>query len=560
MNTQEVKKNAIEILQKYVPETDILFSHSVRTGLILEKIGLGPNTITAGILHHIPREKLEGEVKTIVKKIHQIKELSEPKKSPKLRSIKQWKTSFSSQQSENVIRMFFAVAQDLRPIFVTLAGRLDEMKNLLAGFPKDKQIRKSLIALEVLAPLAYGLGMGEIKGQLEDLAFSYLYPKEYQSLLKIVADKNEERLAYLKETKRSTESLLAKEGIPFLGVNSRTKHYFSLYRKLLNHEMNINKIYDVVALRIIVPDITACYKTLGILHNKWKPLQGRVKDYIATPKHNGYRSLHTVVFCKHNRPVEFQIRTKEMHEEAEHGAAAHLDYKENINTKKYNSRFYWMGQLRKWQDKETNKEEIIKYVKSELFKNKIFVFTPDKEIISLDKDSTPIDFAYAVHSEIGDHCNGAKVNDKMTQLNQKLETGDTVEILTNKNKSPSLDWLRLVKTHKAKSRIRLFLEKAHGLSFKKSQKQPSIIDRVTAIKERLPKLPLKKKENQIIVGGETGIKVRLSKCCKPKQGDNIQAFITKGEGASIHNSTCINLKELTERWPQRVVYASWPKP
>jgi len=559
MNIQEIKKNAIETLQKYIPETDILFSHSVRTGLILEKMGLGPNTITAGILHHVPIKKLTGEVQIIVKKIYQIKELSEPKKLPKRRTIKQWKTLFSSQQRENVIRMFFVIAQDLRPIFITLAGRLDEMKNLLPSYSKDQQMRKSLIALEVLTPLAYGLGMGEIKGQLEDLAFMYLYPKEYKSLLKIVADKNEERLSYLKETKHSTGSLLVKEGIQFLNIDSRTKHYFSLYRKLLNHDMDINKIYDVVALRIIVPDVTTCYKTLGVIHNKWKPLQGRVKDYIATPKHNGYRSLHTVVFCKHARIVEFQIRTKEMHEEAEHGAAAHLSYEKNIAAKKYASRFYWLEQLRKWRIDAVNANKITEYVKSELFKNKIFVFTPNKEVISLLKDSTPVDFAYAIHSEVGDHCSGAKVNDKMTQLNQKLKTGDTIEILTNKNKSPSLDWLRFTKTHKAKSRIRLFLEKAHGLSFKESKQQSSIIGRVAAIKERLPKLPLKKKEDQITVGGEIGIRAKLSKCCKPKQGDQLQAFITSGEAASIHRADCPNLKELSQKWPQRVVEASWPK-
>lgn len=561
MNIQEIKKNAIETLQKYIPETDPLFSHSVRTGLILEKTGLGPNTITAGILHHVPEDKLTGEVETIVKKIIQIREYSEPKKLPKLRTTKQLKIGFSSQQNENLIRMFFVIAQDIRPIFVTLAGRLDEMQNLVANYPKDIQMQKSLASLEILAPLAYGLGMGNIKGQLEDSAFLYLYPKEYHSLLKMLASKQKEREKCLKNIQNDTKLLLTKENIPFLNIDSRAKHYFSLYRKLLKHEMDINKIYDLVALRIIVPDIATCYKTLGIIHNKWKPLNSRVKDYIASPKRNGYRSLHTTVHCECNWPVEFQIKTKEMHEEAEYGAAAHLSYERNISTKKYASRFYWMEKLRKWRADVVNAEKITEYVKSDLFKNKIFVFTPNKEVISLTKDSTPVDFAYAIHSEIGDHCSGAKVNDKMTQLNYKLKTGDTIEILINKNKSPSLDWLRFVKTHKAISRIKLFLEKAHGLSFRGTgaTKKQVIIGRVEKIKEKLPKLPLKK-QPQITVGGETGIKVKFSKCCRAIQGDKLQAFITSGEAASIHKADCPNLKELSQKWPQRVVDADWPKP
>lgn len=555
--TEITKQKALDILRKEIPETDPLFSHSVRTGLTLEKMGLGPNTITAGIMHHIPQEKLEGEIKIIVKKIYQLKELSEPKKTPKQRPIKQWQKLFLSQQSENIRRMFFAIAQDLRPIFVTIAGRLDEMQNLLSGYPKDLQIKKSLIALEVLAPLAYGLGMGEIKGRLEDLAFPYLYPKEYKWLQERAAGKYEERNNYLKKIKSIITSLLTEEKTRFLGIDARVKHYFSLYQKMLRHDMDIEKIYDLIALRIIVPDIEMCYKTLGIIHKKWKPMPGRIKDYISTPKPNGYRSLHTTVICEQGRPVEFQIKTMEMHEEAEYGAAAHLSYEKSINRKKYANKFYWMEQIRKWRNDSANSSKISEYVKAELFKDKIFVFTPKGEVVSLIKDSTPVDFAYAIHSEVGNHCEGAKVNNKMQGLNRKLKTGDRVEILVNKNKTPSLDWLRFVKTHRAKSKIKNYFEEAHGLSLKEVKKQSSVIrNKVEAIKKILP---LRKKEPRVLIGGTAGIQAKFSKCCKPKQNDEVLAFITKGEGASVHKASCSNLKELAEKWPQRIVQATWTK-
>lgn len=558
MNIQEIKKNSIELLQKEISENDILFSHSVRTGLILQKIGLGEETISAGLLHHVSPEKLEtGVIKTIVKKTNQLKELTEFKKTPKVRPIKQWEKSFLNQQSENLRRMFFAISRDLRPIFVTLAGRLDTMRNLTPERPKDQQIKEGLMALEILAPLAYGLGMGEMKGQLEDLAFPYVYPKEHKFILENVVDKYQERKGYLKEVKSITTDILTKEKIPFLNVHARAKHYFSLYQKMLRYNLDAEEIYDLVALRIIMPDIETCYKTLGIIHKKWPPLEGRIKDYISTPKPNGYRSLHTTIMCGQGKPVEFQIKTKEMHQEAEYGAAAHMAYEKKIPQKKYTQKFYWMEQIRQWREEEQDSKKIADYVGSELFKDKIFVFTPKGEVISLIKDSTPVDFAYAIHTEVGDHCESAKINDKMQSLNQKLKTGDTVEILINKNKTPSLDWLRFVKTHKAKAKIKNFFEQVQGLSFKEVKKQSSPIrKKVEAIKKILP---LKKKVPVVLIGGVAGIQAKFSKCCKPKENDILQAFITKGEGASIHKADCGNLKELAEKWPQRIVQASWHK-
>lgn len=557
---QAFEKIAVEILQKEIKEDDMLFSHSVRTGLILKEIGLGEQIISAGLVHHVPPEKLEdldtasNGVKSIVKKANQLRELCEPQKTPKTRPIKQWEKAFLNQQAENLRRMFFAVAQDLRPIFVTLAGRLDEMRNLASNYPKDQQIKKSLVALEILAPLAYGLGMGEIKGQLEDLAFPYLYPKEYKLLLEKVKDKYQERKDYLQEIKQATADLLSKEKVSFLDIHARAKYYFSLYQKLLRYNMDIEQIYDLVALRVIVPDIENCYKALGIIHKRWEPLPGRIKDYISSPKANGYRSLHTTVVCQGGKTVEFQIKTQEMHQEAEYGAAAHLSYEKGISPQRYQNKFYWMEKIRKWREDRQGAKEITGYVRSELFKDKIFVFTPKGEVIGLPRDSTPVDFAYAIHSEVGDHCEGAKIDGNMVSLDRKLKTGETVEILLNNNKSPSLDWLRFVKSQRAKSKIKDFLEKAHGLSLKEVKKEAYIKKRVAVIKKILP---FKKKESGILVGGEAGIMVRFGRCCKPQQGDGLQAFITKGEGASVHKATCPNLTELAEKWPQRVVQATW---
>jgi len=554
--TPTLKTNAVEILQKEIPESDILFSHSVRTGLILQKIGLGEKIISAGLLHHVSIEKIEDDdIKTIVKKANQLKELTELKKTPKARPIKGSKRSLFDRQAENLRRMFFAISRDLRPIFVTLAGRLDTMRNIAPNISKEEQRKAGIIAFEILAPLAYGLGMGEMKGQFEDLAFPYVYPKEYKFILEKVADKHQERKWYMKEVKKITTNLLTKENIPFLKVHARSKYYFSLYQKMMRYNLDAEEIYDFVALRIVMPDIESCYKTLGIIHKNWTPVSGRIKDYISTPKANGYRSLHTTIICEQGKIVEFQIRTQEMHQEAEYGAAAHLSYAKNISHKKYTHKFYWIEQIRRLREETQNAKEISDYVGSELFKDKIFVFTPNGEIISLSKDSTPVDFAYAIHTQVGDRCEGAKINDKMKGLSQKLKTGDTVEILTGKNKTPSLDWLRFVKTHRAKQKIKNFLEQEHGINFKEVKKQSSIIrSKVEAIKKILP---IKKKGPQILIGGELGIQAKLSKCCKPKTTDTLQAFITNGEGASVHRASCKNLKELSEKWPQRIVEASW---
>lgn len=556
-------EESLQILEKNFDKTHPFYPHSLRTGLILQEMGADEKTIACGILHHIPIARLlfqsvtpaiQREIIVALIKTNRLRNLCSPEKTPKLKPLQQWEKTFLNQQAENLRRMFFAIARDIRPLFVTLAGRLDEMRNLALGYPKEEQLKRSAVVLEILAPLAYGLGLGEIKGQLEDLAFPYLYPKEYGWLQENLKEKHTETKNFIERIKPRIVKILSEKQINVLEVQARAKHYFSLYQKLLRHNMDFEEIYDLVALRIIVPDIETCYQTLGAIHNIWTPLPGRIKDYISIPKINGYRALHTTVTCEENRIIEIQIKTPEMHQEAEYGIAAHLAYKVKVPREIYKHQFYWLEQLRRWREEIKDPQEISGHLQSIISKDWVFVFTPRGDILNLPKGSTPVDFAYSVHTTVGEHCEGVKVNGKIASLKQTLKTGDLVEIITDKNKTPSSDWLRFVKTTKAKKKIRAFLEKAHGISFAKSKKE-ALKEKVSLIKKILP--IGRKKTPGVLVAGEAGIAVRLSKCCSPEPGEEIQAFITKGEGASLHRTNCPNLKEIEQRWPQRIVEASW---
>jgi len=542
----QIIENSVRILRKNLKPEEFLFSHSLRTGLILREMGMvNQETIAAGILHHLPQlpesteefsPEIKEEILTIIKKVKRLRELFTSKKSFKPKPIKKCQKLFLNVQAENLRRMIFALTRDLRPIFVLLAGRLDEMRNL-ESFPesphqKDYQRKKSVEALEILAPLAYGVGMGEIKGQFEDLAFPYLYPKQYKWLRSSVKTEYLERKKQVERVKPQLTKMLTENGIKVIDIHTRAKHYFSLYQKLLRYNMEIDKIYDLVALRVIVPDIESCYRSLGIIHHSWAPLPGRIKDYISSPKPNGYRSLHTTVDCPFSKtPLEIQIKTEEMHKEAEYGIAAHLGYKEKIPQRTYKYQFYWMDQLRKWREELKDTDTISKYLESELFKDRVFVFTPKGDIFNLQKGATCVDFAYAVHTEIGDHCKGAKVNGKLVPLNYVLKTGERIEILTNKNKTPSSDWLRFVKTAKARSKIKGFLQKVYGITPEKPKKK-TLKEKISLIKKILP--IRKERKPKILIGGQMGISVKLSKCCSPQPGEKISAFITREDFCLYH--------------------------
>ncbi len=373
----------------------------------------------------------------------------------------------TERSAESLRKMFLAIAEDVRIVLLKLVDRLHNMKTLQYVHP-EKQRRIALETLEIYAPLAYRMGIGELKGQLEDLAFPHVYPKEHQWLAQELKDHFEERRQYVERLKPVVAEGLTKEDIGFLDIDARAKHYYSLYKKLLKYDMDLNKIFDLVALRIIVNNVENCYATLGIVHKLWRPMPGLVKDYIALPKPNGYRSLHTTVFGPEGRLIEIQIRTREMHGEAENGIAAHWAYSEHKGTGHYLKRkasfagrreLQWIQQLREWQKEFEKPDEFLESLKIDFFKNRIFVLTPKGDVFDLPEGSTPIDFAYHIHTEIGNSAVGAKINSKMVALDHQLANGDVVEILTQKNKKPSRDWLALVKSAQARKKIGSALRK-----------------------------------------------------------------------------------------------------
>jgi len=392
-----------------------------------------------------------------------------------LTKLKTFQYSSKDQNVENMRKLIIAFSKDLRVVIIKLADRLHNMQTLEV-LPLDDQKRIALETAEIYAPLAYRFGMQRLSGELEDLAFPYLYPNEYEWLLKTVKEEFSERQIYANKLKPIVQKLLRENEIIPVGIDSRAKRYFSLYKKLLRHDMNLEKIYDLVAIRIIVKTVEECYAVLGIIHKIWQPLPGRIKDYIARPKPNGYRSLHTIVFSVDNKITEIQIRTEEMHEEAELGIAAHWAYEQIKSSEKHwknwlgvreRKELLWVEQLRNWQKNFSNQKEFIESLKIDFFKDRIFVITPQNDVIDLPAGATPVDFAYRIHSEIGNQCVGAKVNGKVVSLNCELRSGDVIEIITQRGKKPSPEWLKFIKTSLAANYIKNALRAKNKLLLKK---------------------------------------------------------------------------------------------
>jgi GTP pyrophosphokinase len=436
---------------------DQYITHPVTTANILIDWRLDNPTIAAGLLH----DTVEDTSATIddVKKIFGDEIAFLVDGVTKLSSIKY---HGAKSKAENMRKMIIASSHDLRVVFVKLADRLSNMYSLSALSTADQK-RIALETDEIYASIAYRLGMQNISGELQDLAFPFIYPKEYKWLLETTKEHYKARLSYLQKIEPQVETTLKENGLSPIQINFRAKRYSSLYKKLLRHNMNIDEIYDLVAMRIIVQTIPECYAVMGVLHEKWPPLPGRIKDYIAMPKPNSYRSLHTTVIGPENKIIEFQIRTQEMHEENEHGIAAHWIYKNKIEQKTKSNKIekddmLWVKQLQNWQEyfsgKKISPEEFMQTMKTDFFKERIFVITPHGDVVDLPVGSTPVDFAYSIHTEIGNSCIGAKVNDSMVPLDRELQSGDMVEVITQKGKKPSESWLNFVKTTMAKEHIR----------------------------------------------------------------------------------------------------------
>ena len=426
--------------------------HPLETAYTLAKWNMNLNTIIAGLLHDIP-EETEFTFDDIKSEFGEdIAHLVEGNTK-----ISRIEYSGVERYAENLRKMFIAMSKDIRIIIIRFADRLHNLKTLRHHKSPEKRYRIALESLEIYAPIAGRLGMYNIKEQLEDLSFQYVYPAEYKWTINQLNSKIEERTISLTKTKKNITKLLRQNKIPFYSVSARKKRLYSLYQKLLRKNKDITKIYDLIAIRIITKTIGDCYSILGLIHNNFQPLNGRVKDYISQKKPNGYQSLHTSIFNEDHTPLEIQIRTQEMDEIAEFGIAAHWKYEQQKDKDIDLKNLEWIKDLVKWQNTIKNNKDYLKSIKlnTDIFNSRIFVFTPNNDVIDLPEGSTPIDFAYHIHTEIGNKCVSAKINNKIVKLNAELKNGDTVEIIIDKNrKLPNPDWLNFVKTNTAKEKIK----------------------------------------------------------------------------------------------------------
>lgn len=447
--------------------------HCLGVAKILAEIGMESRTIAAGLLHDVPedtpiplqtiREQFGDEVAQLVDGVTKLGKI-------RLRGSRE------EYYLENLRKMFLAMAEDIRVVIVKLADRLHNMRTL-DYLPPEKQQRIARETMEIYAPIANRLGIGEVKGELEDLAFKYLDPEGHEKTSIIVKEYMRESDSYLDRCVTAIRENLLHEGVRIVDIEGRAKRLYRLYQKLRRHDMDIKRVYDLVAIRIIVPNVSDCYEAFGAVHKRYRPMVGRIKDYISLPKPNNYQSLHTTVFGPEGRIIEIQIRTQKMHDEAELGIAAHWAYAEKERSVGWRKLFFrrhetsppkelaWVKQLQEWQ-KEIGQDnrEFLEGIKIDFFKNHIFAFTPNGDIIELPEEATPVDFAYAIHSEIGNSMVGAKIDGKMTPLDHHIKNGEVVEIVTDKNrKTPNADWLKFVKTSIAKSHIQKQLRKEGGL-------------------------------------------------------------------------------------------------
>lgn len=556
-------KKAHEGQKRFSGEPYIM--HPVATALNLVYMQLDPVTVAAGLLHDVPedtevgldrvRQEFGEEVAFLVDAVTKVSKvrLSPPIPDGVPGAVKTDGQIAREQAAvENLRKMLLAMAQDIRVVLIKLADRLHNMETLDA-VPAEKQRRIALETMEVYAPLAERLGMGDMKGRLEDLAFPYVDPTGYAWIKQHALPLYTEADRYLRRVMRFVESEM--QGHKIEGsVHGRAKHLYSLYKKAQAKGRDLSEIYDLVAVRILVENEHSCYETLGLLHHHWKPLFGRIKDYIALPKPNGYQSLHTTVFCLDGRVVEFQIRTHEMHRAAEYGIAAHWSYS-GYKTGETNDskRLTWVQQLAQWQEEVSSNQEFLDSLKIDTFKHRIFVFTPQGEVKDLPVGATPLDFAYQVHTKVGDHTYGAKVNGKLSHLSTQLQNGDVVEIMTSSKSQPRPDWLDLAVTSSAKAHIRKAL--------REQQPDEPIAEKAVVV-EAAPtgSTPTKPRKvailtPEVLVEGRGGYLVHLAHCCQPQVGDSIIGLVSNDKGISIHQRWCANVQNISD--PSRLVRVSW---
>jgi len=574
---------------------------------ILSDLELDVTTITAGILHDVVEdtsaelseiEKQFGEeVAMLVNGVTKLSKIS-------------FKTQ-QEQQAESFRKMFLAMAEDVRVILIKLADRLNNMRTL-QYLPLSKRIRISRETLEIYVPIANRLGISRIQWELEDLSLRYLEPVKYRSIVNKIDKNRLEREKIIETIKDTIKKEIEKVDIK-IEIKGRPKNIYSIYKKMKEGKKEFFQIYDLIAIRIICNSVQDCYAVLGLLHSLWKPIPGRFKDYIAMPKSNMYQSLQTTVVDSQGEPLEIQIRTWEMHETAEYGIAAHWRYKEKVDLKKdkkLEERLSWLRQILEWQKDLKDPKEFMESLKIGLFQDDVFTFTPKGDVKMLPRGSTPIDFAYLVHTGVGHRCIGAKINTKIVPLDYKLKSGDIVEILTSKvSRGPSKDWLNLVKTSGARNKIRVWfkkemreenirkgreifekeMEKYHlepSLEMTKKFKNISVelgfseIDtmfenigygKITPFQilskvlpqENIPQIiPVEKRKRGIDQGiqvhGIDNVMLKFSRCCNPVYGDEIIGYVTRGSGVSIHKVDCSNIDFISQD-KERLVKVEWIK-
>lgn len=596
--------------------------HPVQVAYILADIGLDESTICAALLHDVVEDTevthedlvrdFSEEIANMVAGVTKLGEL-------------RYQASTEERQVENYRKMFLAMGKDIRVIIIKLADRLHNLRTL-KYLRRDRQIANAKETMELYAPLANRLGIYSLKWELEDLAFKYLYPEEYRELVAGIDKKREERLKFIEKIMGDIRGALKKQKIE-AEVTGRAKHLYSIYRKMKRDNKTLDQIYDLFALRILVNSVKDCYTALGVVHEMYSPMPGRFKDYIAVPKPNMYQSIHTTLLGEKGTPFEVQIRTWEMHRIAEYGIAAHWAYKEANYGKKgkqvvevTNDKLSWLRETLEWQQDMKDPQEFLNTLKTELFEDEVYVFTPKGKILVLPREATPIDFAYSIHEEIGNHMIGCKINSKMMPIITKLKSGDIIEIMTSDSqKGPSRDWLKFIKTTKAKSKIQSWFKKeqrteniekgkeliekeikrigiSHDELFKQDYvnaaldrykfknleemyasvgfgaiSQVKIISRMLEeyrkahneenIEQKIEELTSKRKHIKpsntgVVVKGIDNCLVKLSKCCNPVPGDNIIGYITKGRGVSVHRTDCVNVKDLLKE-EDRIIDVYW---
>jgi len=562
----EIIKNAFSYAQeaykeKRMPSGENYIYHALRVTEELNRMNVDSLTLAFGLLHDVMddktplqkqiefsflKEKFGEELASLVFKISELRKIRYPLEI----TIKEKRKAFSREKLEKIKRMFLALAGDVRVILVELISRLDGL-NFVTYLPEEKQKIHCLETLQIFVPLAGRLGLNELRRRLEDTVFSQLFPQKFEWLKENIKEEYSQRENYLRRFIPFLQKILRKEKIKFTEINFRAKSYWSTYKKVMRYEMDFKKVHDLLALRIITSDIPSCYKTLGVLHKYFKPLTEEINDYIAKPKPNGYRSLHTIIVTPENKIIEVQIRTEEMHKEAEYGICAHWAYKEKIKIDNKDKDFRWLNQT----------PYFWKNFQIDFYPHQVFTFTPKGDIIVLPKGSTPVDFAYALHTEIGNKCESAKINGKIASLDSPLSNGDIVEIITKRNKFPSKDWLTFVKTPLARSQIKKFTqEKPKTLKIPLSEYITRKITKISEfIKKKKKEKEVLKKEGlgQIYIGGQKGVLTQIAKCCQPRPGDEVGAYLTHQRIIVLHLKSCENFQKLIQKHPEKVLEASW---